>query len=190
MEGSTYRNIYTNRYHDTTKRFQGFVKLFMVWKGSVIKLIWHDLLVFIVGYFTVSLLYQHVFLYHEAVAQYFEMICIYCEKYINLYFQIQQQYIIIFVIYIYQGLCYDQNSFDIFNWILCYSSGEQILGPIYESSMAGSHCLQIGQQYSWNSKYNIHETCQFCIGQQHKVGRYSGTCKSTVEYLFMLNLVL
>ena len=81
MEGSTYRNIYTNRYHDTTKRFQGFVKLFMVWKGSVIKLIWHDLLVFIVGYFTVSLLYQHVFLYHEAVAQYFEMICIYCEKY-------------------------------------------------------------------------------------------------------------
>ena len=87
MEGSTYRNIYTNRYHDTTKRFQGFVKLFMVWKGSVIKLIWHDLLVFIVGYFTVSLLYQHVFLYHEAVAQYFEMICIYCEKYIHLYFQ-------------------------------------------------------------------------------------------------------
>ena len=82
MEGSTYRNIYTNRYHDTTKRFQGFVKLFMVWKGSVIKLIWHDLLVFILFYFTLSLLYRHVFIYHEPVAQYFEMICIYCERYI------------------------------------------------------------------------------------------------------------
>ncbi len=36
-------NIYANRYHDTTLRFQGFFKLIAVWKGSVMKLIWHDL---------------------------------------------------------------------------------------------------------------------------------------------------
>ena len=89
---STYRNIYTNRYHDTTKRFQGFVKLFMVWKGSVLKLIWHELLVYIISYFTLSLLYRHVFIYDEAVAQYFEMICIYCERCIYL-FQTRNSYL-------------------------------------------------------------------------------------------------
>jgi hypothetical protein len=38
-----FRNIYANRYHATSKAGQGFWKLMLVWKGSVLKLIWIDL---------------------------------------------------------------------------------------------------------------------------------------------------
>lgn len=77
MEAS---KIYANRYHDTTKRFASFFKLMRIWKGSVIKLIWHDLLAFVTIYATLSLLYRNVFLYHEPLGQYFELVCIYASK--------------------------------------------------------------------------------------------------------------
>ncbi len=57
MEGSS-RNIYANRYNDTSKRFGGFFKLIMVWKGSVMKLIWHDLVMFIGIHTAISLIYR------------------------------------------------------------------------------------------------------------------------------------
>ena len=72
--------IYKNQYHDTAMRFSGFWKLFSVWKGSVIKLIWHDLLIFIIVYAGLSVLYRHVFLNYEPYGQYFELICIYASK--------------------------------------------------------------------------------------------------------------
>jgi hypothetical protein len=34
------RNIYANRYHETSKAGQGFLRLMLVWHGSVFKLIW------------------------------------------------------------------------------------------------------------------------------------------------------
>jgi hypothetical protein len=37
------RNMYTNQYKDTTNRFNGIWHLLLIWKGSVFKLIWHDL---------------------------------------------------------------------------------------------------------------------------------------------------
>ena len=77
MEAS---NIYANRYHDTTQRFAGFFKLMIVWKGSVIKLIWHDLSAFLIIYATLSCLYRNVLLDHEPWAQYFELLCIYASK--------------------------------------------------------------------------------------------------------------
>jgi hypothetical protein len=39
----SFRNIYANRYHATSKAGQGFWKLMLVWKGSALKLIWIDL---------------------------------------------------------------------------------------------------------------------------------------------------
>ena len=72
--------VYANRYHDTTMRFQGFFKLMMVWKGSVMKLIWHDLLMFILLYSTLSVTYRHILLENEPAAQYFELMCIYSSK--------------------------------------------------------------------------------------------------------------
>ena len=85
MEGST-RNMnriinYANRYHDTTKRFQGFSKLFMVWKGSVAKLIWHDLAIFLFLYYLIRIIYRHILIKNDASAQYFEMFCIYAGRY-------------------------------------------------------------------------------------------------------------
>ena len=73
-------NIYANRYHDTSKRFQGFFKLIMVWKGSVMKLIWHDLLAYIVLYATISAIYRNVLLGNPPYDEYFELICIYASR--------------------------------------------------------------------------------------------------------------
>ena len=69
-------NIYANRYHDTTKRFQGFIKLMAVWKGSVFKLIWHDLLAFILGYGLLSILYRTVFYPDPTMREGFLLVCI------------------------------------------------------------------------------------------------------------------
>ena len=69
-------NIYENRYHDTTKRFQGFIKLMVVWKGSVFKLIWHDLLAFMVAYACLSILYRTVLVYDDQMRESFHLICI------------------------------------------------------------------------------------------------------------------
>ena len=71
---------YKNVYEDTDSRIQAWINLFFVWKGSVTKLLWQDLLVFLIIYFSLSILYWKVLLYDEASAQYFEMICIYCER--------------------------------------------------------------------------------------------------------------
>ena len=60
---------------------QGFKDaLIWIWKGSVIKLLWQDILAFLIIYFSLSILYWQVLFYDEASAQYFEMICIYCER--------------------------------------------------------------------------------------------------------------
>ena len=78
--GTDYTGIYKNVYEDTDSRIQAWINLFCVWKGSVIKLLWQDILTFLIIYFTLSILYWQVLFYDEASAQYFEMICIYCER--------------------------------------------------------------------------------------------------------------
>ena len=75
-----YTGIYKNVYEDTDSRIRSWINLFWVWKGSVIKLLWQDLLAFLIIYFSLSILYWQVLFYDEASAQYFEMICIYCER--------------------------------------------------------------------------------------------------------------
>jgi len=77
------KNIYANQYKDTSKRFRGFWHLMRLWKGSVMKLVWHDLLVFLIAYFALSVLYREV-LYRDPVAkEVFELICIYCSRLIK-----------------------------------------------------------------------------------------------------------
>jgi hypothetical protein len=44
------------------------------------KLIWHDLLVFVIVYAGLSALYRNVLIEHEAYREYFELICIYASK--------------------------------------------------------------------------------------------------------------
>ena len=78
--GTDYTRIYKNVYEDTDSMIQGCINLFWIWKGSVIKLLWQDILAFLIIYFSLSILYWQVLFYDEASAQYFEMICIYCER--------------------------------------------------------------------------------------------------------------
>ena len=77
---SSAKNIYANQYNDTSKRFRGFWNLMLLWKGSVLKLIWHDLLVFLVCFSLLSLLYRYV-LYHDPVhREAFELLCVFCSR--------------------------------------------------------------------------------------------------------------
>ena len=91
------KNIYTNRYKDTSKRFRGFWHLMGQWKGSVIKLIYHDLIVFITFYMVINIFYRF-YLYENGkrcnvrsgysseyctvliARQWFEYFCVYCGR--------------------------------------------------------------------------------------------------------------
>jgi hypothetical protein len=55
--------------------------MMLVWHGSVFKLIWLHLLVFIVAFSTLNLLYKHVFMHDDEQREIFEVICIYCSRY-------------------------------------------------------------------------------------------------------------
>ena len=44
------RNMYTNVYKDTTNRFTAIWTVLLIWKGSVFKLLWHDVVIFFTGY--------------------------------------------------------------------------------------------------------------------------------------------
>ena len=86
------KNIYANRYNDTSERFRGFWHLMFQWKGSVLKLIYHDLLMYIFLYMTINLMYR-LYIYEEAKKcdkdsycpeeigrQWFELFCVYCGR--------------------------------------------------------------------------------------------------------------
>ena len=55
------------------------IKLFFRWKGSVIRLIWKDLLVYLAAYFILHFIYAYLF--NEALQIYFENIVTYAKKY-------------------------------------------------------------------------------------------------------------
>ena len=76
----TGKSIFSNRYEDTEKPGQGFLKMMLVWHGSVLKLIWLHLFAFIVAYSVLNLLYKHVFIHDDEMRQTFELICIYCSR--------------------------------------------------------------------------------------------------------------
>ena len=62
-------SIYTNVYKDTTNRLYGIWNLLLRWKCSVFKLIWHDLVVFLVLYFALSILYRYTNKVSEGLAR-------------------------------------------------------------------------------------------------------------------------
>ena len=75
------KNIYSNRYVDTSQRLRGYFHLMKQWSGSVFKLIWHDLLVFLTAYSVLAILYRYVlFENHSFSKELFEAICIYCSR--------------------------------------------------------------------------------------------------------------
>lgn len=81
-------NIYNNIYKDTSKKFHGVIYLLLRWKGSIWKLVWHDLVIFLVVYALISLFYRFVLAYPDPDSekymavhrQNFELLCIYCSR--------------------------------------------------------------------------------------------------------------
>eukprot|EP00094_Tigriopus_californicus_P009661 TCALIF_09314-PA protein Name:"Similar to Best3 Bestrophin-3 (Mus musculus)" AED:0.15 eAED:0.16 QI:0/0.2/0/1/0.6/0.5/6/0/983 len=66
---------------DTNRRFHGIFHLLLVWRGSIFKLIWHDVLAFGVMYFLLSLVYRSVLIHYPAQREMFEIICVYAGRY-------------------------------------------------------------------------------------------------------------
>ena len=77
-------NIYRNVYDGTTHRFSILKLLFSQWKGSCLKLIWHDLVIFLTIYFLLSLLYRYILFPYPSAKQFFELLCIYADDFSGL----------------------------------------------------------------------------------------------------------
>ena len=72
--------IYSIRYDDTSNRCEGIFHLFNKWNASVLKLIWHNLLIFILLYTCLTLAYRFILVEWEKGKEIFEIICIYCSR--------------------------------------------------------------------------------------------------------------
>jgi len=59
---------------------QGFLRMILVWNGSVFKLIWFHILLFSLAYALISILYRTVFIHNAKQKEIFEVICIYCSR--------------------------------------------------------------------------------------------------------------
>ncbi|XP_045348047.1 bestrophin-2 isoform X2 [Leopardus geoffroyi] len=63
-------------------RFGGFSKLLLLWRGSIYKLLWRELLCFLGLYMALSAAYR--FVLTEEQKRYFEKLVIYCDQYASL----------------------------------------------------------------------------------------------------------
>ena len=77
------KNIYQHKYQDTSIRMTGFFKLMGKWKGSVVRLIYHNFIIFVFVYFLLSFLYRFVFKYNPYQKEMFELICIYAGRFMS-----------------------------------------------------------------------------------------------------------
>jgi hypothetical protein len=59
---------------------RGFWHLMLKWKGSVFKLVWHDLLIFLLLYIILGITYRFVFYDYEVYREMFELVCIYSSR--------------------------------------------------------------------------------------------------------------
>ncbi|XP_014118455.1 PREDICTED: bestrophin-2-like [Pseudopodoces humilis] len=71
---------YTSRV--ATARFGGFSQLLLLWRGSIYKLLYRELLLFLTAYLGLSLAYR--FLLSESQRRLFEKLVLYCDKSANL----------------------------------------------------------------------------------------------------------
>ena len=77
------QNIYANRYPDTSKCFVGFMKLFLKWKGSILRLIYRELLLYFILFALISLLYRYILFENDTTREYFEIMCVFCGRLVN-----------------------------------------------------------------------------------------------------------
>ena len=61
----------------TAGKVGAFLRLLIIWKGSIFKGIWRDLVMFLFFYFLISFIYRFGLLEHEDMKQNFERLCVY-----------------------------------------------------------------------------------------------------------------
>jgi len=59
----------------------GLTRLLLIWKGSLFKQIWPDLLLFFGLYFLLSFFYRFILIEYEDSKVVYELFCVYCKKY-------------------------------------------------------------------------------------------------------------
>jgi len=74
---------YASHIH-TVSHVGGFLKLLKLWKGSLLKGIWMDLVLYVSLLAGVSCLYRFYFMDHEDMKKPFEILCVYCGRYSKL----------------------------------------------------------------------------------------------------------
>ena len=61
-----------------------FLRLLLLWKGSVFKGIWKDLLLYLTVYGVLSIFYRFLMVFDENVKLNFERVCVYMNKFESL----------------------------------------------------------------------------------------------------------
>jgi len=76
------KNPYENRYAENADGVK-FGTLLRTWKGSVVKLIYAEFLLFLFAYFLLSIIYRHILVAYDLKKQrqYFELLCIYVRRF-------------------------------------------------------------------------------------------------------------
>lgn len=70
--------------HVHTVTCGGFLHLFRLWKGSLIKGIWKDLLLYIGLFSAITIFYRHYLLENQHLKEPFEILCVYCRRFSHL----------------------------------------------------------------------------------------------------------
>lgn len=76
-------NIYRNIYPSTAERALAWRVKYLLfrWNGSVFKLIWHEVVLYILAYYLIFFIYRVLLINYPTARQNFELICVYCEHF-------------------------------------------------------------------------------------------------------------
>jgi len=78
------KNVYRNRYHGTTAGGGSTVKhILLRYRGSVYQLLWNDVAVFTLAYYTLQVFYRRVIFDHQATREAFELACVYAARFLE-----------------------------------------------------------------------------------------------------------
>ena len=82
-DASAKNNIYSNIYPSTAERALAWrIKYILFrWRGSVIKLIWHEVLMYMLAYYLIFFIYRVILIKYPTAKQNFELICVHCEHF-------------------------------------------------------------------------------------------------------------
>ena len=63
--------------HVQTSKIGGFLRLLLIWKGSVLKGIWTNLAIFLALWYFILIVYRFVLVKNEDIKQTFERMCVF-----------------------------------------------------------------------------------------------------------------